>query len=409
MRQHLWKALILLAWIGIQAYLFTEKFIFILHSENLKTARSQLGVSLAISRASALVINFNSSLILLGGCRVTMTKLKSLSIVHKLGLPLDSAIGFHKLVGLSIGLFSIVHTCGHYVNFTKVARLTNQDIPSLLFLHNTGLTGHILLIVLLLIVISAGIKAVRMKKFEVFYLIHKLFIVYIVTLAIHGCFCFVKTDDKNNPCIKAQSWIWILPGLTLYILEFMYVAVRSRLFGYVSKVILHQSQVFEFQIRKPSFRFTPGQYIYLNVPSVSWYQWHPFTITSAPEDDFVAIHIRVVGNWTGKVAESFGIRRSSEGRLQSCIDVPRIMPKIYIDGPYGAPCQDYSKYEVIVCIGAGIGQTPFSSVLRSIWYSVVHPTDELHIKKLIYVGICRNIQVSITTLYTHMITDYIVI
>ena len=398
MRQHVWKALILLTWIGIQAYLFTEKFLFILHSENLRTARSQLGISLAISRASALVINFNSALILLGGCRVTMTKLKSLSIVHKLGLPLDSAIGFHKLVGWSIGIFSLVHTCGHYVNFTKVARLTNQDLSSLMFLHNTGLTGHILLFVMILIILSAGIKVVRVKQFEIFYFIHKLFIVYIVALSVHGCFCFVKTDDKKNPCIKAQSWIWILPGLSLYCFESVCVAIRSRLFGYVSKVILHQSQVFELQIRKPSFRFTPGQYVFLNVPDVSRLQWHPFTITSAPEDDFVAIHIRIVGNWTGQAAEAFGIRRDPEGRPQNCIDVPRRMPKIYIDGPYGAPCQDYSKYEVIVCIGAGIGQTPFSSVLRSIWYSVVHPTEEICIKKIIYIGICRNIQVSITYL-----------
>lgn len=41
-------------------------------------------------------------------------------------------------------------------------------------------------------------------------------------------------------------------------------------------------------------------------------------------------------------------------------------PKIYIDGPYGAACQDYSKYDVVVLIGLGIGATPFISILKDV-------------------------------------------
>ena len=29
--------------------------------------------------------------------------------------------------------------------------------------------------------------------------------------------------------------------------------------------------------------------------------------------------------------------------------------------------QDVFKYEVIMCIGAGIGVTPFASILKSVW------------------------------------------
>lgn len=42
------------------------------------------------------------------------------------------------------------------------------------------------------------------------------------------------------------------------------------------------------------------------------------------------------------------------------------LPKISIDGPYGAASQDNSKYEVILLIGLGIGATPFISVLKDI-------------------------------------------
>ena len=42
----------------------------------------------------------------------------------------------------------------------------------------------------------------------------------------------------------------------------------------------------------------PGQYTFVNVPSVASTEWHPFTITSAPGDPYVSVHIRVVGDWT---------------------------------------------------------------------------------------------------------------
>jgi len=46
----------------------------------------------------------------------------------------------------------------------------------------------------------------------------------------------------------------------------------------------------------------------------------------------------------------------------------RELPVVRIDGPYGAPAEDFSSLEVAVLIGAGIGVTPFASILKHIWY-----------------------------------------
>ena len=32
------------------------------------------------------------------------------------------------------------------------------------------------------------------------------------------------------------------------------------------------------------FEFEMGQYVFLNFPEISLYQWHPFTISSSPYD-----------------------------------------------------------------------------------------------------------------------------
>ena len=46
----------------------------------------------------------------------------------------------------------------------------------------------------------------------------------------------------------------------------------------------------------------------------------------------------------------------------------RELPVVRIDGPYGAPAEEFSSCEVAVLIGAGIGVTPFASILKHIWY-----------------------------------------
>lgn len=41
-------------------------------------------------------------------------------------------------------------------------------------------------------------------------------------------------------------------------------------------------------------------------------------------------------------------------------------PKIFIDGPYGAPAQNYKKYDILLLIGLGIGATPMISILKDL-------------------------------------------
>ncbi|KAL2234525.1 UNVERIFIED_CONTAM: Respiratory burst oxidase protein C [Sesamum indicum] len=41
-------------------------------------------------------------------------------------------------------------------------------------------------------------------------------------------------------------------------------------------------------------------------------------------------------------------------------------PRVLIDGPYGAPTQDYKDYDVVLLVGLGIGATPMISVVKDI-------------------------------------------
>jgi respiratory burst oxidase len=72
------------------------------------------------------------------------------------------------------------------------------------------------------------------------------------------------------------------------------------------KVAIYPGNVLTLQMSKPTqFRYKSGQYMFVQCPAVSPFEWHPFSITSAPEDDYISIHIRQLGDWTQELKRVF--------------------------------------------------------------------------------------------------------
>ena len=53
----------------------------------------------------------------------------------------------------------------------------------------------------------------------------------------------------------------------------------------------------------------------------------------------------------------------------------RPLPHVRIDGPYGAPAQDYKNYEVLLLVGLGIGATPLISILKDVLNNIKQKQD----------------------------------
>lgn len=137
------------------------------------------------------------------------------------------------------------------------------------------------------------------------------------------------------------------------------------------------------------------------------WQYHPFTLTSAPEEDYLSVHIRCGGNFTKSLAkavgcsfeerkrgpdvgsEVVGLNDDTEaGQRNSAIR--RILPRLHIDGPFGSASEDVFKYEIAILVGAGIGVTPFASILKSVWYRMNYPKEKTRLNKVYFFWICRD-------------------
>lgn len=396
---------------------------------------------ISISRASAVCLNLNCFLILLPVCRNLITYLRNLnfcSLSIKRGL-FDKHITYHRYIGYMIIIFSIVHVMGHIhnfenfvkawsfsstINFTDTGLISSLTLlpvnPNETYLNPirtsnsnaifesfkliSGITG-IIMCLILSIMVSTSNEYIRRSFYNLFWFIHQIgALIFLIALCLHGLQMIIRKQtntDTNNPlkcylkykdwsnlkheCDIPQfvgsmpsSWIYILPSLIIYLIERLLRFIRGLRSHKVISTHKHPSGVLEIRIENTRssakyIKYSAGQYIYLNYPKLSRLEWHPFTITSAPDDPHLSIHIRTSGDWTSNLAKEASIK------------------EIHLDGPYGSCAEDIFDYQHVILIGAGIGVTPYASILSHILNMLKYKTLRCAIEKVHFFWICPSI------------------
>ncbi|KAJ0171651.1 hypothetical protein K1T71_012414 [Dendrolimus kikuchii] len=260
------------------------------------------------ARACGQCLNFNCVWVLVLMLRQCLTALR----VRRLGslLPLDHHIYLHKLTGVLIFIFGAVHTVMHLCNFSlvivndPVINKNNYTVYEWLLTERPGMfgliggcanpTGFAIAAILIVMFVCSQAFIRRGGCFEVFYWTHLLYVPFWLLLIFHG----------------PNFWKWfVVPG-TLYIGEriLRLIWLKSN-HGktYISSGILLPSRVTHLAVKRPpAFEFHAGDYVFVSIPAIANYEWHPFTISSAPEqEDYIWLHIRGVGEWTNRLYSYF--------------------------------------------------------------------------------------------------------
>lgn len=365
-----------------------------------------LEYSVWVSRGAGLVLSVDGMLILLPVCRTVMRVVRP-----KLRfLPLDESLWMHRQLAYSMLFFTVLHTAAHYVNFFNVEKTQIRPVSALQihYAQPGGITGHVMLFCMLLMYTTAHAR-IRQQSFETFWYTHHLFIPFLLGLYTHTVGCFVRDSaEAFSPfagelywrhCIGYLGWRWELVTGGMYLLERLWREVRARRNTKITRVVRHPYDVVEIQFNKPSFRYKAGQWLFLQVPSVSRYQWHPFTITSCPFDPYVSVHVRQVGDFTRSLGDALGAGAAQAklydgvdpmGMYEVALQNGQQMPALRIDGPYGAPAEDVFENEIAVLIGAGIGVTPWAAILKNIWHLRNSPNPPTRLRRVEFIWICKD-------------------
>ncbi|KAM6284630.1 NADPH oxidase 2 [Spheniscus humboldti] len=434
---------VVLVWLGLNVFLFWWYYLAYDIPPKFFYTRVLLGRALALARAPAACLNFNCMLILLPVCRNLLSFLRGSSACcsTRVRRQLDRNLTFHKMVAWMIALHTAIHTIAHLFNveWSVQARLEEKgtlaavlsslgDNPHesyinfyrktignpvgglyVAFTYLAGLTGVIITLALILIITSST-KTIRRSYFEVFWYTHHLFVIFFIGLVIHGAGRIVRGQTaeslaEHNPeiCYKnfthwgkkgacpipqfagnpPMTWKWVVGPMFLYLCERLVRLWRSQQKVVITKVVIHPFKTIEVQMMKKGFKMEVGQYIFVKCPAVSKLEWHPFTLTSAPEEDYFSIHVRIVGDWTEGLFNACGCDKQEFQEAWK-------LPKIAVDGPFGTASEDVFSYETVMLVGAGIGVTPFASVLKSVWYKYCHDATNLKLKKIYFYWLCRD-------------------
>ncbi|CAD5221006.1 unnamed protein product [Bursaphelenchus xylophilus] len=384
-RQHV---VILFIFFAINAILFTERFWHYRYETEHRDLRRVMGVGIAITRGAAAALSFDMAIVLLTVCRNVLTIIRETPLGEY--LPLDSAITFHKIVAISAGVFSAIHTVGHCINFYHVATQSQEGLACLFqeavfgsnFLPSisywffgtlTGITG-ILLVAIMCVIYVFAMPAVLKRAYHAFRLTHLLNILLYALTILHGL-----PRLLDSP----KFWYYVIGPIIIFIIDKI-IGMRQQ---YKQLQILYAdiypSDIIYIKFHRPhSFKFRSGQWVRVSCPnfSCSFNTNHAFSIASAPQSKFVELYIKAVGPWTWQL----------RNEISECLTTGDTnYPAINLNGPFGDGNQEWHNYDVCVMVGGGIGVTPYASTLMDL---VMETSADKHCnircKKVYFLWIC---------------------
>ncbi|XP_068220509.1 NADPH oxidase 4-like [Palaemon carinicauda] len=114
--------------------------------------------------------------------------------------------------------------------------------------------------------------------------------------------------------IHSQTWIWISVAFLLWIIDSLIRWCRQRADVRIVSVVHHPCDIVQLTFQQSGFSCKPGQYILLQCPTISRFEWHPFTVTCPPSKhgDTFTILMRVRGDWSRRFAKHFPPSESSQ-------------------------------------------------------------------------------------------------
>uniref|UniRef100_A0A8C0IB69 NAD(P)H oxidase (H2O2-forming) n=1 Tax=Bubo bubo TaxID=30461 RepID=A0A8C0IB69_BUBBB len=339
-------------------------------------------VGIIISRGSAASISFMYSYILLTMCRNLITVLRETFLNHY--IPFDAAVDFHRWVAMAALIFS-----GHIVNvyifsvtplsvlsclFPSVFVNDGSQLPQKyywwFFQTIPGMTGVLLLVILAVMYVFAT-HHFRRVSFQGFWITHHLYVLLYVLVIIHGSYALIQ---------QPRFYIYFIIPALIYSADKLLSLSRKKVEIGVVKAELLPSGVTHLQFQRPQdFDYKSGQWVRIACVALGTTEYHPFTLTSAPHEDTLSLHIRAVGPWTTRLRELYS---------PESLALIGKLPKLYLDGPFGEGHQEWNKFEVSVLVGGGIGVTPFASILKDLVFKS-SISSKLLCKKIYFIWVTR--------------------
>ena len=205
-----------------------------------------------------------------------------------LGISYERALFWHKVLGIAFIAVICIHS-----------------------LEGMNFSGLMMILAMVLMASTYMFKNVSIwHAFEIFYYIHLVGMVLLCGMGIlHG-----------SPFICFSGLIWCIDVFcrsSAYVQSETITAKATQLPGEVIKL------TFERPIK-----YDAGQYAFLRIPVLNKFEFHPFSYSSAPQEESMTIHIRELGDWTKRLGDL--VREHDKTTPAASLQL-----EVMVDGSYG--------------------------------------------------------------------------
>ncbi|KAK6179799.1 hypothetical protein SNE40_012075 [Patella caerulea] len=324
--------------------------------------RRLAGYGVSVTRGAASVQMFLYSALLVTMSRNTLTFFRE-TFLHRF-IPFDSFHAMHKFTAYAALVATIMHVVGHAINLYHICTQASTDLNCYFreyfratdvlstfhywaYTTVTGITGIILTIIIIIMYVFAH-EYGRRHVFKAFWFTHNFYVLLYIFMILHGAGRLVQ--DALFP-------YFFLGPMVIFVLDKMISLSRNKVEISVKKAQILPSGVTNLVFKRPlNFDYKSGQWVRIACLDLGESEYHPFTLTSAPNEENLSLHIRAVGPWTTNIRRVYDPNNVVGNKF----------PKLYLDGPFGEGHQDWYRYPVAVLVGGGIGVTPFASILKDL-------------------------------------------
>lgn len=262
----------------------------------------------------------------------------------------------HRWGGYLCLFLSLVHTTPFYVTpiWTDGALAHYQRyLPQNIYVYGTGLAALVPLIFLCV----HSLPILRDWMYELFVFMHIPASLIFIAMLFWHCKNFLASWD--------YLWATIAIWIASYAIRLIYVNWTnpfrmSFMIGEESAVTILPQNAIKVTVAT-TMRWKPGQYVYLRMPSVAFFESHPFTISSLCSNDFpseygeryrdLALVFRPFGGFTRKVF------------LKAVENGPYKTYTALLEGPYGGMRREMAAFDDVIFFAGGSGITAIASHL----------------------------------------------
>jgi len=310
-------------------------------------------------------ILFQMAILPLTVCRLSIAVASS-SVFDRI-IPFNRMMRLHIHLGYTMISIVTVATLFFFTFFGLLCSDGEQDFCDK-FTSEIMITGYCIFGFLLIIGFTSFLR--DKIKYEIFYAIHHLVFILYITTIIHTFDVVQRTDERQ----RSQTFKWFSAIVLYYVCDraAMHMNHRYQTSIAASSAVTsgNGTRMAIIKVHRPVlFHFKPGQYCLLRIPAIDRH-WHPFSIASGPDSDYLEFYIEVYDekSWTNQLWTMIGLRHnpktSSQDEFETSVSYSDKNIKLEVKGPYGTSIGRTEDFSHAIAIGSGTGIVPVLSMLK---------------------------------------------